>query len=148
MTGTKVGFTAPFYDSDPSIEPGALDWSHLPNDLRFYLDHYCQNITHYSYGLLVDPEGFFGTFLPGMAVRQGNDALLYAIVGFAAYHHTIGNPGGQIQDFLKYYKYYDKSVTLLLTSFTRKEKPNRATLLTILQLATFEVSGCGDGTLP
>ncbi|KAF7532508.1 hypothetical protein G7054_g7875 [Neopestalotiopsis clavispora] len=134
-TGTSVGFMAPFRASDPSIQPGPLDWSHLPAELRFYLDYYCENITHYNYGLSVDPEDFFRNFLPGTAVRQGNDALLYAVVGFAAYHHTVRNPRGQIQDFLKY---YNKSVTLLLASFRKKEKQNTATLLTILQLATIE----------
>ncbi|KAH8193728.1 hypothetical protein TruAng_012106 [Truncatella angustata] len=134
-TGTSTGFIAPFRASDPSIQPGPLDWSHLSPDLRFFLDYYCENISYYNYGLVVDPEDFFRTFLPGTAVRQGNDALLYAVVGFSAYHYTIQNPKGQIQDFLKY---YNKSVTLLLASFRKKEKQNTATLLTILQLATIE----------
>lgn len=135
-TGTSVGFMAPFRASDPSIQPGPLEWSHLPQDLQFYLDYYCENVTHYYYGMVNDPEGFFRTFLPGTAVRQGNEALLYAVVGFAAYHATVKDPKGQIQDFLKY---YNKSVTLLLSSFRKKEKQNTATLLTILQLATIEV---------
>jgi hypothetical protein len=135
-TGTSVGFVAPFRASDPSIQPGPLDWSHLPAELRFFLDYYCENITNFNYGMILDPEDFFRTFLPSTAVRQGNDALLYAVVGFAAYHYTVKNPKGQIQDFLTY---YNKSVTLLLSSFRKKEKQNTATLLTILQLATIEV---------
>lgn len=135
-TGTSAGFMAPFRASDPSIQPGPLEWSHLAPDLRFYLDYFRENVTQYNYGMVNDPEDFFTSFLPGIAVRQGNEALLYAVVGFAAYHSTIHNPQGQIQDFLKY---YNKSVTLLLGSFRKKEKQNTATLLTILQLATIEV---------
>ncbi|KAM0810472.1 hypothetical protein AB5N19_10821 [Seiridium cardinale] len=134
-TGTSSGFIAPFRASDPSIQPGPLDWSHLSPELRFYLDYFSENITHYNYGMVVDSEDFCRTFLPGTAIRPGNEALLYAVVGFAAYHSTINNPKGQIQDFLNY---YNKSVTLLLASFRRKEKQNTATLLTILQLATIE----------
>ncbi|KAI1850088.1 hypothetical protein JX266_004467 [Neoarthrinium moseri] len=134
-TGTSAGFMTPFQASDPSIQPGPLDWSHLPPDLRFHLDYFRENLTHYNYGMVLDTEDFFRSFLPATAVRQGNDALLYAVVGFAAYHRTVHNPNGQIQDFLQY---YNKSVTLLLASFRKKEKQNTATLLTILQLATIE----------
>jgi len=65
-----------------------------------------------------------------------NEALLYAVVGFAAYHHTLKNPNGQINEFLQY---YNRSVTLLLAFLKKKEKHSVATLLTILQLATIEV---------
>jgi hypothetical protein len=62
------------------------------------------------------------------------DPLLYALVGFAAYHCTLEKPGGVLQDFLGYYQ---QSITLLRQTF--KQKPTIATILTILQLATIEV---------
>ena len=63
------------------------------------------------------------------------DPLLYALVGFAAYHCTIEKPDGKLGDFLGYYQ---KSVTLLRQTF--RNRPSIATVLTILQLATIEVS--------
>jgi hypothetical protein len=62
------------------------------------------------------------------------EPLLYAVVGYAAYHHTLTKPNGRLEDFLGYYQ---KSVNLLRQSF--KKKPTFATILTILQLATIEV---------
>lgn len=75
-------------------------------------------------------------YLPSVAVQKGNESLLYALVGFAAYHRTIQNPSGNISEFLQY---YNKSVTLLLEAFKKGGKQSTATLLTILQLATIEV---------
>jgi len=111
------------------------EWAHLPHDVRFYLAYFTENITHYHYGMVTDSDDFFRTTLPAIAVK--NEALLYALVGFAAYHFTLTNPKGRIQDFLQY---YNKSVTLLLSFLKRKERHNTGTLLTILQLATIEVS--------
>lgn len=111
------------------------EWAHLPHDVRFYLAYFTENITHYHYGMLTDSVDFFRTTLPAIAVQ--NEALLYALAGFAAYHFTLKNPKGRIQDFLQY---YNKSVTLLLSFLKRKERHNTGTLLTILQLATIEVS--------
>ena len=113
------------------------DWSFLPHDLQFYLNYYCENITHHHYCMVSDADHFFRTILPTMAVR--NEALLYAVVGFSAYHHVLKKPTGQVNEFLQY---YNRSVSLLLASLKKKEKHNVTTLLTILQLATIEVS-CG-----
>lgn len=66
-----------------------------------------------------------------------NDALLHAVVGFSAFQRTLHNPTGKIQDFLQY---YNKSVSLLLSSLRKGEKRDIGTLLAILQLATIEVS--------
>lgn len=49
----------------------------------------------------------------------------------------LKNPNGRIKDFLHY---YNRSVSLLLAFLKSKERHNIATLLTILQLATIEVS--------
>ncbi|KAK1759451.1 adhesion and hyphal regulator 1 [Echria macrotheca] len=109
------------------------DWSFLPHELQFYLNYYYENITNYHYCMVSDTDDFFRTLLTSMAIR--NEALLYAVIGFAAYHHTLKNPNGQISDFLQY---YNRSVTLLLAFLKKKEKSSIATLLTILQLATIE----------
>lgn len=111
------------------------DWSHLPHDLQFYLNYFCENITYLHYSLKHDPGDFLRTDFLDAALR--NEALLHAVVGFAAFQHTLHNEQGKIQDFLQY---YNKAVSLLLRSLTRGEKHNIGTLLTILQLATIEVS--------
>lgn len=137
-TGTTSSLTPATYqfqDFLPQLGQARADWSHLPPDFRFYLNYYCENITHYHYCMVQDSDDFFRTILPSLALR--NEALLYAVVGFAAYHHTLQNPNGKIHEFLQY---YNRSVTLLLGFLTRKEKHNLGTLLTILQLATIEVS--------
>lgn len=110
------------------------DWTFLPQELQFYLGHFYENITHYHYCMVSDAGDFFRSILPSIAIRD--EALLYAIVGFSAYHHTLKNPAGQIKEFLQY---YNRSVTLLLGFLKRREKHNIGTLLTILQLATIEV---------
>jgi len=110
------------------------DWSHLPVDIQYYLGSFCENINHYHYCMINDPDGFYSVILPNIAIR--NEALLNAIVGFAAYHETLKNPNGKLEDFLKY---YNKSVMLLLGSLKKHEPQTTATLLTVLQLATIEV---------
>ncbi|KAI8949760.1 hypothetical protein F4801DRAFT_390667 [Xylaria longipes] len=136
-TGTSVSFTTTIQTSDAALQPSTTspEWSHLHKELQYYLGYFCENITHFSYGLPNDPEGFFKSVLPSLAIREGNDALLYAVVGFAAYHSTLRHPHGKIEDFLGY---YNKSVTMLLNSLKRGEKQNLSSLLTILQLATIE----------
>lgn len=115
------------------------DWTFLPHELQFYLGYFFDNITAYHYCVVSDADGFFPKVLAGLAIR--NEALLYAVVGFSAYHHTMKNPSGRISDFLQY---YSRSVTLLLECLKKKEKYSVGTLLTILQLATIEVSSTGD----
>ncbi|KAI0490010.1 hypothetical protein F4859DRAFT_501634 [Xylaria cf. heliscus] len=136
-TGTSVSFTSTIQTSDAALQPTTTnpEWSHLHKELQYYLGYFCENITHFSYGMPNDPDGFFKSILPSLAIREGNDALLYALVGFAAYHSTLRHPHGKIEDFLGY---YNKSVTMLLNSLKRGEKQNLSSLLTILQLATIE----------
>ncbi|KAK4194785.1 fungal-specific transcription factor domain-containing protein [Triangularia verruculosa] len=109
------------------------DWTFLPHELQFYLGYFYDNITHYHYGLVTDAGDFFRTTLVGLALR--NEALLYAIAAFSAYHHALNNAHGRINEFLQYYNH---SVKNLLECLKRKEKFNVATLLTILQLGTIE----------
>ncbi|TVY80692.1 Transcriptional regulatory protein moc3 [Lachnellula suecica] len=109
------------------------DWSHLPADLQFYLTYFYENITHLHYSLKSDSEDFIRTQFLDAAL--GNEALLYAVVGFSAFQRTLHNPEGRIQDFLQY---YNKAVSLLLQSLKKGERYNNGTLLAILQLATIE----------
>lgn len=136
-TSTSASFTPSFQIPDPLLQLpiSRPDWSHLPADIQSHLAYFCEYITHYNYGMVNDPDNFFSLILPSLAIQSGNEALLNAVVGFAAYHRTVQNPNGRIQDFLRY---YNKSVTLLLSYLKRREKQSTATLLTILQLATIE----------
>ena len=110
------------------------DWASLPQDLRFYLTYFQQNITHLHYSLKYDPDDFMRTRYLDIALQ--NEALLYAVVGFSAFQRTLRNPHGKIQDFLQY---YNKSVSLLLKSLKGGERHSHGTILAMLQLATIEV---------
>jgi hypothetical protein len=110
------------------------DWSHLPQDLQFYLTYFYDNITHCHYSLKHDTGNFLRTHFLDAALR--NEALLHAVVGFSAFQRTLQNPEGKIIDFLPY---YNKAVSLLLKSLKRGEKHSSGTILAILQLATIEV---------
>lgn len=133
MTGAQTPAKSPFPDV-PNIAASARpDWTFLPHELQFYLGYFYDNVTHYHYCAVNDADNFFRSILTGLAMRD--EALLYAVVGFSAYHHSMKNPNGKINEFLQY---YSRSVTLLLECM-KKEKYTVGTLLTILQLATIEV---------
>ncbi|KAI0403918.1 hypothetical protein F4802DRAFT_266140 [Xylaria palmicola] len=136
-TGTSVSFTTTVQTSDAALLPGMASpvWTHLQKDLQYHLSYYRDNITHFTYGTPNDPEGFFKSTLLSLAIHEGNDALLNAVVGFSAYHSALRHPNGKIEDFLGY---YNRSVTMLLSSLKRGDNQNLSTLLTILQLATIE----------
>lgn len=132
--GTTSGHT-PLMATMPDLLFNTVpDLSHVPDDLRFYLEYYLENVTHYHYGVHRDFGGFFRTTLISLALR--NEPLLHAIVSFAAYHQTLGDPNGQLPVFLKY---YNRSVILLLDLLKNEDRHELTTLLTILQLATIEV---------
>ena len=78
-------------------------------------------------------DDFIHTELIDLALTY--EPLLYAVVAFAAYHHTLRQPDGQLTKFLSY---YSKSLNLLMKSLVRGANPTEATLLTVLQLTTFE----------
>lgn len=124
-------------DSSNALVAGSvktLDWSHLPSDLQFYLDYHQKYITHYTYSFRHDAGYFLRTTLIGLALRH--KPLLYAVVGFSAFQHTLTKPDGKLQDFLGY---YTTSVSHLRASLASSRPHTIATLLTILQLATVEV---------
>ncbi|KAI1824197.1 hypothetical protein F4861DRAFT_531081 [Xylaria intraflava] len=129
-TGTSASFTT----ATPQLNTNP-EWAHLHKDLRYYMGYYCENITYFNYGMTNDTDGFFKSILPSLAVREGNDALLYAVVGFAAYHSMLRHPNGRIENFLEY---YNKSVQILLSNLNYEHQQNLPTLLAILQLATIE----------
>ncbi|EAQ88078.1 hypothetical protein CHGG_04697 [Chaetomium globosum CBS 148.51] len=132
VTSTHTPSGLHFPDGSTAATASRPDWTFLPHDLQFYLSYFQENITHYHYCVVNDADDFFRTILPGLAIRD--EALLYAVAGFSAYHHSMKNPNGKIHEFLQY---YSRSVTLLLDSL-KKEKHTVGTLLTILQLATIE----------
>ncbi len=134
-TGSHTPAGLPFPDVSTVTTPSRPDWTFLPHELQFYLGYFYENITSFHYCVVADSDDFFRTILTSLAIR--NEALLYAVVGFSAYHHAMKNPNGRIHEFLQY---YSRGVTLLLECLGKKEKYSVATLLTILQLATIEVS--------
>lgn len=135
-TGSSSATPSLYQTFDPAFQSTSTrsDLSHLPFDYQYFLNSFCDNVSHYHYCFSVDADKFFSAILPNIAVRY--EPLLNAVVGFAAYHETLQNPDGKVEDFLKY---YNKSVVLLLNSLQRKEPQTIATLLTVLQLAAIEV---------
>ncbi|KAI9824085.1 MAG: hypothetical protein M1832_002153 [Thelocarpon impressellum] len=120
-------------DLTRSCGPGKLDWSHLPSDVQFYLNHHRNCITEHTYSLRHDGSFFVSNTLLEMALHH--KPLLYAVVGFSAFHYALNQPNSKLQDFLGY---YTESLSYLRTSLQRREKHSVATLVTILQLATVE----------
>lgn len=110
------------------------NWSHLPADLQFYLNYFFTSVSHVHYSMKMDPSNFLKTHFLEIALK--NESLLYGIIGFSAFHRTLHNPEGKIQDFLKY---YNLAVSFLLKSLQKGEQRTTGTLLAILQLATIEV---------
>lgn len=118
-----------------SEEPSSsVVWPHLPESFRQYVDYFSHNITHFHFGIVCDKDDFFKTEYLNLAVQD--EALLHAVVAFAAYHSNLQSPDGQISVFLKY---YNTSIKLLLDKLKHAESYSAATLLTALQLATIEV---------
>lgn len=106
----------------------------LPPDVQFYLNYHKTQITYHHYAHKHDVHDFLGTTF--LEIALGNEPLLYAVVGFAAYQYTLQQPDGKIHDFLKY---YNRSVSLLLGTIKRSQKHTVPTLLCILELASIEV---------
>lgn len=98
------------------------------------MKYHRHNISCHHYALKYDGSGWLkDTFLE---IALSYEPLLYAITAFSAYFHTLTLPDGKISMFLGY---YNKSVETLRATLARSSHYNTATLLTILQLATFEV---------
>ena len=123
---------------NPSIfssSPDKSKWDHLPRDIQFYLQYHETSINFHHYLFKHDADSFLHTYLLEEALSF--EPLLYGVVGFAAFQLAISKGSGQIRNF---FAYYNRSVTLLRESLSRGDAYTDATLLTALQLATFEVS--------
>ncbi|KAF2455024.1 hypothetical protein BDY21DRAFT_290284, partial [Lineolata rhizophorae] len=107
--------------------------SDLPRKAAFYLDYYRTELSHLHHAFKYDGTDFMRTRFLDLA-RQ-NEPLLYAVVAFAAYHHTVSRPDGDIGHFLGY---YNRSVSALRDYLSRNHRHTDSTLLCILMLASFE----------
>lgn len=110
----------------------SVEWSHLPHDVAFYLNYHRQMLSCHHYLLKSDGGNFFNTTLLEHAIS--NEALLYAVAAFSSFHYSVHHKTGVFQTFLEY---YNKSVGLLRVSLDQEH--TLSTLITILQLASFEV---------
>ncbi|PYH47518.1 C6 finger domain protein [Aspergillus saccharolyticus JOP 1030-1] len=107
--------------------------SHVSDDLRFYLRYHCDFITYRHYFLRPFNDIFVRHMIVELALQY--EPLLYAIVGFSAYHHCVQTGTGRLYSFLKY---YNAALTLLRKSLGSGEPHSEATLATVLVLTTFE----------
>ncbi|KAH6611969.1 hypothetical protein C7974DRAFT_88510 [Boeremia exigua] len=115
------------------IPAASRGFPHTPKDVAFYLNYFKEHMTHHHYSLKRDSQNFLkGEFL---AFALKNEPLKYAVVGYAAYFHTISQPDGRMSTFLQF---YNESVSRLRLSITKNKKQGLATCLTILQLASIE----------
>lgn len=115
---------------------GALGTTaHLTEDLRFYLIFHQEVLTFRHYLLKDFMDRFVHQTVTELALQY--EPLLYAVVGFAAYHHCVQSGNGKLYNFLKY---YNKALILLRESLSSREKHSEATLVTVLVLTTFEVT--------
>lgn len=110
-------------------------WISIPKDVQFYLRYHKECLSHHHYAFKYDGGDFLKTTFLEIAMNDDSQALLYAIVAFAAYHHAIAQDDGRISKFLQF---YNTSITMLHQTLLKK-RHNVSTLLTILQLATIEV---------
>ncbi|MCJ1397549.1 hypothetical protein MMC11_000743 [Xylographa trunciseda] len=137
---SKSRSTSTTFDSlgkTSSVSPVASQeisqWSHLDKDIQHFLHYHQTHLTYHHYFFKHGGAHFVHNTLLETALEY--KPLLYALVGFAAFHETTKNPNGKIGDFLEW---YNKSVMKLLKYLKAGRKHNEATLLTILQLAAFE----------
>ena len=108
--------------------------SELGDEAQFFLAYHQQHITVYHYFMMSHAEPFIHREIIENAIKY--EPLLHAVVGFAAYHYSLGDSNGTPYTFLSH---YDRSVKSLLKSLQAGDRYSDAMLLTILQLATFEV---------
>jgi hypothetical protein len=105
----------------------------LKPDLQRYLQFQQEYMTYYHYFYKLDPTDFVHSEFIDLALAY--EPLLYAAVGFAAYHYELQQPDPRLSHFLGY---HSKSMSMLRKSLEKNAKITEATLLTVLQLATFE----------
>jgi hypothetical protein len=115
-------------------QAGKSSSTNLPQDVKFYLNYFRNHMSHHHYSLKRDSGNFLKTDFLEMALRH--EPLRYAVVGYAAYFHTLSKPDGRMSNFLQY---YNESVSRLRASITKSRKQTLSTFCTILQLASIEV---------
>ncbi|GBF66794.1 hypothetical protein TMEN_9515 [Trichophyton mentagrophytes] len=120
-------------DDTPDSASSVADTPGLSDDIKFFLRYHTQHITHTHYMMKSVAAKFISEDLMKYALEY--EPLLYALVAFSAYHYSIKHPNGRLYTFLQY---YNKSVSSLLSSLKSRQPHRDATILTILQLTTFE----------
>ncbi|RVX68593.1 hypothetical protein B0A52_07020 [Exophiala mesophila] len=105
----------------------------LKPDIQKYLRFQQEYMNNYHYFYKLDPTDFLHGELIDLAL--GFEPLLYAIVGFAAYHYELRQKNPKLSHFLGY---HSSSMSMLRKSLEQNAKVTEATIFTILQLATFE----------
>lgn len=105
----------------------------LKPDIQKYLQFQQEHMTYYHYFYKLDPTDFIHTEFIDLALSY--EPLLYAVVGFAAYLYELRQPDPKMSHFLGY---HSKSMVMLRKSLEKNANVTEATLLTVLQLATFE----------
>lgn len=139
-TGTSISAYEGLMTSAQHILPPGyiphvtVSWAHLPADLQFYLNYHRNHLDHHVYFFRDRCDYFLHTILPNLALTY--EPLLFSVVGFAAFQMALKEAGGKIENFLDY---YNRSVTGLRKSLADGQAHSEAMILTILQLATFEV---------
>ncbi|EFR05282.1 hypothetical protein MGYG_08293 [Nannizzia gypsea CBS 118893] len=121
------------HDDIPDSASSIADTPSLSDDVKFFLGYHTQHITHTHYMMKSVAAKFISEDLMKYALEY--EPLLYAVVAFSAYHYSIRHPNGRLYTFLQY---YNKSVSSLLFSLKSHQPHKDATILTILQLTTFE----------
>ncbi|KAJ4360495.1 uncharacterized protein N0V89_001060 [Didymosphaeria variabile] len=119
--------------SHPTAKSAAAMKPAQRKDIQFYLDYFKNHMSAHHYSLKHDTSKFFKTDYLEHAMRY--PPLLFAIVGYAAYFHTLNQPNARMHTFLQY---YDESISRLRANMMKTKKQGLSTLLTILQLAAIE----------
>lgn len=118
--------------SQPSLTSASYT-DKVGEELAIYLGYHQQKLTHLHYLIKSDSLKFFQHTLINYALED--KALLYAVAAFASFHYCVENKTGVVHTFLEF---YNKSVRLLRESLVSKPC-TLCTLLTVLELASFEV---------
>ena len=105
----------------------------LKPDIQKFLQFQRDQMTHYHYFFKLDPYDFVHSEFIDQALSY--EPLLYAAVGFAAYHYELKQPNAKLSHFLGY---HSKALSMLRKSLESHTRYTEAMLLTVLQLATFE----------
>ncbi|KAF2125163.1 hypothetical protein P153DRAFT_300606 [Dothidotthia symphoricarpi CBS 119687] len=115
------------------IAPPMKSASTEAQSVQFYLNYFKNHMSSHHYSLKRDAQNFIKVDLLAQAMKF--EPLKYAVVGYAAYFHTLSQPDGRISTFLQF---YNESVSRLRVAITKNKKHGLATFLTILQLASIE----------